>query len=447
MLKPVLQPQRPTERQYLSVSQLNRMAKSELEKQLGHVWLQGEISNFSAPASGHWYFSLKDQQAQVRCAMFKGRNRLLRFRPEDGQQVIVKARVTLYEARGEFQLVADIMEPAGVGALQLQFEQLKNKLAAAGLFDEDGKRPIPTAIKTLGIITSPTGAAIRDVLTVMERRFPLTEIIIYPAQVQGKDAHNTIIQALETANQRNECDALLLTRGGGSMEDLWCFNEESLAYAITNSSIPVVSAVGHEVDFTIADFVADSRAPTPSAAAEMLSRDQQQQRQTLDNYQMTLQDLMLSHIESLATHLNFLALKLADPDPILDKYQSAIQQLSARMNLFIEKKINTESTRLEQQKLHLSSLHPDKQLSSMKKDCHHLSKRLIQAMETQLNQQHQQLIHSAQRLHTVSPLATLDRGYSITLKDDVVVKSCADVNTGDIITTKLKDGVVTSQVQ
>ena len=353
-MKPLFQPNQPVGRQYLTVSQLNRMAKSQLEQHLGQVWLEGEISNFSAPASGHWYFSLKDEKSQIRCAMFKNRSYLAKFRPTNGQSVLIKAKATVYEARGEFQLVVDFIEPAGIGALQLEFERLKAKLTAQGLFAAERKKPVPSVIQCVGIITSPTGAAIKDVLTVMQRRFPLTQIIIYPAQVQGKEAHHTLIQALQTANQRNECDLLLLTRGGGSMEDLWCFNHQDLAYAIAESQLPVISAIGHQIDFTIADFVADLRAATPSAAAELITRDQDQLRQKLDDYHQLLNQKINEGLNTLESQINYLAVKLSNPDPLLKLYHASVEQFKKRMRLTLEQKLARQQNRLSQ--LHVKLL-------------------------------------------------------------------------------------------
>ena len=261
-------------REIFTVSDLNREARELLEGHFPLVWVEGEISNLARPSSGHIYFSLKDEAAQVRCAMFKMRNRLLNFQPENGQQVLARARISLYEARGDFQLIIEHMEETGDGALRRQFELLKHKLFEEGLFDESHKRELPSLPTRLGVITSPSGAAIRDILSVLKRRFPGIPILIYPVPVQGNEAPPAIIDAIKTAGIRKDCDLLILARGGGSLEDLWAFNDESVARAIYHCPIPVVTGIGHEIDFTIADFVADFRAPTPSAAAEYISPDQ-----------------------------------------------------------------------------------------------------------------------------------------------------------------------------
>lgn len=266
------------ERRIHSVTDLNRAARLLLESGLTSLWVEGELSNFARPSSGHWYFSLKDAQAQVRCAMFRQRNQLVGFVPREGVQVLVRARVTLYEPRGDYQLQVEHLEEAGLGALQRAFDELKKRLAAEGLFAAEGKRPLPYAPQRIGVITSPTGAALRDILHILARRFPAAEVIVYPVPVQGEAAPAAIVRALQLANLRAECQVLIIARGGGSLEDLRAFNDERVARAIAASELPIVSGVGHETDFTIADFAADARAPTPSGAAQLVSPDQQEWR-------------------------------------------------------------------------------------------------------------------------------------------------------------------------
>ena len=275
-----------------TVSPLNNVVRLLLEQEMGLVWLTAEISNLVQHSSGHWYFTLKDQQAQIKAAMFKGQNRRVSFRPQNGQQVLVQGQLSLYEARGDYQLIVEKMQPAGDGLLQMKLEALKTRLIAEGLFDPQRKRPLPSQPRQLGIITSPTGAAIHDMLTILARRDPALPVILYPSAVQGEGAVPVLLQALETAWRRNECDLLIIGRGGGSLEDLWCFNDERVVRAIATSPIPIVSAVGHETDVTLSDFAADLRAPTPSAAAELVSRDQQQQLHRLTQYQHRLQQAM-----------------------------------------------------------------------------------------------------------------------------------------------------------
>ena len=279
------------------------------------IWVEGEISNLARPASGHIYFSLKDSDAQLRCAMFKMRNRLTNFRPENGQQVLVRGRLSLYPARGDYQLIAEHMEEAGDGALRREFELLKQRLHSEGLFDEASKQSLPELPTRLGVITSPTGAAIRDILSVLKRRFPGIPVLIYPVPVQGNEAPPAIVEALQTANARNECDLLILARGGGSLEDLWSFNDESLARAIFDCPIPIVSGVGHEVDVTIADFVADIRAATPTAAAEAITPDQLSWSQSFDWYQQRLQQLVKNKIERQQEKIQWLHQRLQQQHP------------------------------------------------------------------------------------------------------------------------------------
>src|SRR6202522_2400896 len=295
-----------TERDIYSVSRLNREVRVLLERGFGTLWVEAEMSNFSRPSSGHWYFSLKDTNAQVRCAMFRQRNMLCAFTARDGQKVLVRARIGLYEPGGEFQLIVEHMEDAGLGALKRQFEELSAKLAAEGLFAAERKRPLPALPRRIGVITSPTGAAVRDILHVLARRFPAVAVLIYPVSVQGAAAAGEIVAALKLANRRAECDVLILARGGGSLEDLWAFNDEALARAIVASPIPVVSGIGHEIDFTMADFAADVRAPTPSAAAEIAVPDGEEWLISLSRLAHRLQRGLLRRVEAQRERLRWL---------------------------------------------------------------------------------------------------------------------------------------------
>ncbi|WP_144393807.1 exodeoxyribonuclease VII large subunit [Pleionea sediminis] len=446
MLKPVLQPKKPSEKKYLSVSELNRKVKGLLENQAGQVLIEGEISNFVAAASGHWYFTLKDASAQVKCTMWKGRNQHLKFRPEGGMQIYLRAKVTLYEARGDYQLAVDYMEPAGLGNLQMQFEQLKEKLNAAGLFDPRVKKAIPQTPQRVGVVTSPTGAAIRDIISVMHRRFPMTEIIVYPCQVQGKKAHHSIINAIESANQRKEVDVLLITRGGGSLEDLWCFNEEALAHTIHQSVLPTISAVGHEIDFTIADFVADVRTPTPSAAAELVTRDQNQVAQNIDDLGFRLIQSMDGLTAELEARLSYLLLRLADPEPLLESHASELEGLYVRLKHAMTSNLQELKESLHSSQLALLQYHPEKQLSQVESQNNALKKRLSFAARTYFKNKQNALTYVAAQLNTVSPLATLDRGYSITLHNETLINSSSQVSVGQTIETRLKTGRIFSKV-
>ncbi len=447
MLEPLLQPNTPSERRYLTITQLNHMSKVALERHVGDVWVTGELSGFKAQhASGHWYFSLKDDKSQIACAMFKGRNRQVHFQPEDGQKLLIKAKVTLYEPRGSYQLIVERMEPDGLGSLQIQFEQLKKRLSEEGLFDAESKKELPELPKTVALVTSPSGAVIRDVITVMKRRFPLTDIIVYPVQVQGAQAHTHIIQAIEQINQTHRCDLILLARGGGSLEDLWCFNEESLAYAIYHSELPIISAIGHETDFTIADFVADKRAPTPSAAAEMITPDSEQLCQMLDHYLENLLMHITDYLENAATQIYTLSLQINDPSNLLKLYQEKLQRhyhtlLSRHSHILYEK-----TQRLSELQQRLIQQEPKLLLTKFFTEHHHLTQRLAKSMVYYLQKQQQRLLSNSRQLHAISPLATLERGYSITKKNNQVVYSIKHVNEGDTLETQTSDGVIMSQV-
>jgi exodeoxyribonuclease VII large subunit len=321
-------------REVLSVSDLNRQARELLEGEFPLVFVDGELSNLARPSSGHWYFTLKDDRAQIRCAMFRNRNRYINFKPVDGTQVIVHGKVSIYEGRGDFQLIAEQMEEAGDGALRRAYEQLKQKLHLEGLFDDDQKSPLPPLPQHIGVITSPSGAAVRDVLTVMRRRFPAISLTILPVQVQGDQAPDQIVAAIETANQYPDMafDLLLVTRGGGSLEDLWAFNTEKVARAIHSSEIPVVSAIGHEIDFTIADFVADLRAPTPSAAAELISPDQNEWQQILAGYMNMFEGFMANQLSGMKATLSSLSRRLRHPGQRLEDQAQRLDDLEIRLS-------------------------------------------------------------------------------------------------------------------
>lgn len=381
----------------LSVSQLNREVKDILESTFPFVWIEGEISNFACPSSGHWYFSLKDASASVRCAMFSSRNRILKFTPESGMHVIARAKVSLYEGRGEYQLIIEQLEIAGFGALQKAFEQLKEKLAKEGLFIADHKKPLPALPKQIGVITSATGAAIRDILSVLKRRFSSLPIIIYPTAVQGAEAAKQIVAAIEIANSRNECDVLIIARGGGSIEDLWPFNEETVARAIYASQIPIISGVGHEIDITIADYVADHRAATPSAAAELVSPDCNEWLAILSKLSSRLTHLTPQFIQQKILQLDWLTQRLRDPRQQLTDQIQKLQQHEQRFN---------------------------------------------QTMKYLLQEKQQKLMHLSQSLNAISPLATLSRGYSIITREanGEIIRNSTQVDINEKITAQLNEG-------
>ena len=432
-----------------SVSQLNQSVRLMLENQLGAVWLTGEISNFSQPVSGHWYLSLKDENAQVRCAMFRMKNLRVSFRPTNGMQVLVHANVSLYEPRGDYQLIIESMHLAGEGLLMQQFEALKLKLAAEGLFAQHLKKNLPHFSKAVGIITSKTGAALQDILHILQRRDPSLKIIIYPTAVQGKDAATEIAQMIELANQRQEVDVLIVGRGGGSLEDLWCFNEEMVARAIFHSHLPVISAVGHETDVTIADFVADVRAPTPSAAAELVSRNQTELLQQLQYRRQRLEIALDRLFAEKRQKLKHLSLRLHNqhPQAQLRIQQQLITQLSHRLQQTLRhhwqktaENLTALSMRLYKNPLPLRLQQYEQQLAQLKV-------RLNSHMNLTLSLQQKQLAHLCGKLDSLSPLKVLARGYSITQnQQNFTIRSIKEVNIGEHIKTRLTDGNIISQV-
>lgn len=437
------------DRPILSVKDLNQMVKNLLDDAVGQIWLVGEISNLSKPSSGHWYFTLKDDSAQVRCAMFRNQNFKVGFAPQNGQQVLVKATVTLYEARGEYQLVLDSMQDAGAGLLQQKFDLLKNKLYEEGLFDPSHKRTLPENIRKVGIITSPTGAALHDICQILNRRDPSLQLIIYPTQVQGNEAAAQIIRMIELANQRAECDVLIIGRGGGSIEDLWSFNNENLARAIYKSQLTIVSAVGHEIDFTIADFVADIRAATPSAAAELVSHNKLERLKNIkiqeQHLSIAMDYYLMSRREKLSTLYHQLDMlhpktKLANKRHRLLHCYHVLQK---NIQQYLLKKINQHKI-LDKK---LSNLSPQNQIIYSLRLLDNSQQKIITVMQKKLIDAKHNVAIASSKLNSVSPLATLDRGYSITLNDqNNVIRQVEEVSVGDTITTKLKQGKFTSKI-
>lgn len=437
-----------TSRQILTVTKLNRLARTVLEGEIGLIWLSAEISNFVAAASGHWYFTLKDNKAQVRAAMFKGANRNVRIRPKEGDKILVRASVGLYEARGDYQLVVEHMESDGEGALKQAFEALKFKLNSEGLFDAANKRPLPEHVNRIGVITSSSGAALHDVLSVLKRRSPQTEVVVYPSMVQGDTASLQLIEALRTANRRNEVDVILLTRGGGSLEDLWCFNDEVLAREIAASSLPIVSAVGHEVDFTIADFVADVRAPTPSAAAEILSQDSTALQQTLHQYKQRLTRVITHYLQASKQQLALKEQRLntLHPESKIQYQWQTLDRLNLRLQHQMQRVFTHAEKRHQQLSARLAQQSPVSQLALAKDKLGNTTSRLSSALNTIMRNKKNALGTKVALLQSVSPLSTLARGYSITLLDDEPVNSVSDVKKGKNLTTKVSDGEIVSTV-
>lgn len=455
-------------RNVISVSDLNRSARRLLEGEFALVYVEGEISNFANPSSGHWYFTLKDDKAQLRCAMFRNRNQRIRFVPRNGLQIIVRGKISLYEGRGEFQLIAEHMEEAGDGALRRAYEKLKASLLGEGLFDESTKKPLPVMPQHVGIITSPTGAAIHDVLTVMQRRFPAVNISIIPVQVQGDDSAAQIAAALRLANQytRDPFDLILLTRGGGSLEDLWSFNTEVVARAIYDSNIPVVCAVGHESDVSIADFVADLRAPTPSAAAELITPDVNEWLAKIERLGKDINDSMRSVLVQHQNHLGHISKRLRHPGQRLQdlhqrlddleirlrnsfRYQLGtlnIDDISARLQSAMIRKL--EKLNSEVKLLSRGLVNPQAKIIAAQTNIGVLDsslRRLISHLQEKKQLSFQSLL---QKLNTLNPLSTLERGYAIvSTADDHVISHADQVSKGDVIKARLAGGQVIAQVQ
>ncbi len=433
-----------------TVSRLNQTVRSLLEREMGQVWITGEISNFSQPSSGHWYFTLKDDTAQVRGAMFRNSNRRVTFRPQHGQQVLVRASLTLYDPRGDYQIIVESMQPAGEGLLQQKYEQLKAVLSAEGLFDQQFKQPLPSPATCIGVVTSKTGAALHDILHVLKRRDPSLPVVIYPTPVQGDDAPAQIVRAIALANARQECDVLIVGRGGGSLEDLWSFNDERVARAIFASRIPVVSAVGHETDVTIADFVADLRAPTPSAAAEVVSRNQAELVRQIQSAQQRLEmamDFYLANRTRRFTQLNH-RLQQQHPQLRLARQQTVLERLQQRMRNALDSQFRQASVRQQRLAQRLNSQNPQPKIHRAQTRVQQLEFRLAQAIQSRMSQTRERFGSAITHLEAVSPLATLSRGYSVTtVSDGKVLKKTSQVRQGEMLTTRVKDGWLESEVK
>jgi exodeoxyribonuclease VII large subunit len=436
-----------TEKNILSVSQLNRRAKQLLETHIPLIWVSGELSNFAKPGSGHWYFSLKDEHAQIRCAMFKQANSRLRWQPESGMHVLVRARVSLYEGRGDYQLIIEHMEESGSGLLQQAFEDLKFKLQQEGLFDESQKQALPRFPNHIGIVTSATGAAVRDILSVIQRRYPIVKTTIIPVAVQGAGAASDIVNGINKAIKFSTFDVLILSRGGGSIEDLWAFNDETLARTIHACPIPIISAVGHEVDFTIADFVADIRAPTPSVSAEISTPDINEWLQTLDEFQLKLISLQSRLIQQKQQQLSFLQRRLRHPKQQIQYQQQRLRQIEQALFRNIKNMVDIQKQSLLTKIKQLKQQHPDAKIKVLSEKVNQLELRRQRAIAQILKGKQQQLSASVQLLNAVNPLTVLARGYSITNKTDgTVIHNKGQLSIGEKISIKLEKGKIISQV-
>lgn len=437
-------------RHILSVSLLNEQVRDLLENSFVNLWVEGEISNLSQPSSGHLYFTLKDAGAQIRAAMFRGNNRFLKFAPKNGQQVVLKARVSLYAPRGDYQLIVEHIEEAGLGALRRAYDELRLRLQEEGLFDAARKRPLPATAQHIAVITSATGAAVRDIISVLGRRFPGLPVTVIPVPVQGQDAAPAIVRAIALANAVTQAapnfDVILLARGGGSLEDLWAFNEESVARAITGSRLPIVSGVGHETDFTIADFVADLRAPTPSAAAELLSPDGEDLLDNLEGFEILLVRALRAQLARFGQQITHLRARLRHPGQRLQDMAQKLDDLEARLLRAQQHALRERQLKWAHLFARLRSRQPGQNLPALQQRVAVLEQRLSRSLTQQLHAQHTRLQHLAERAQLASPLAILARGYAILENDRGILRSVANVKSGDRIQARLRDGLLVATV-
>lgn len=427
-----------------TVEQLNGEIRNILENQLGVIWLKAEVSNFKPHSSGHFYFSLKDSKAQISAVMFRGHNAKLKFKPHDGLEVIVRGRITVYEPRGNYQIVCDSMEPVGAGALQKQFEQLKEKLKQEGLFLADKKKPIPTYPQHVAVVTSPTGAAIQDILNIMRRRAKSVKLTVVPALVQGVGATKSLCEAFENAQKIN-ADVIIIGRGGGSIEDLWAFNDETLARLIARSKIPVISAVGHEVDFTICDFVSDLRAPTPSAAAELVAKSSVEINQRLEQFYRLLRLSMEKNLKLKIQNLQLAKRRLIDPKKTLHDFFIKNDELLSRL----ESSMQTYLLHLKKdiQILEKKLVSPSQTIQKLKSGVDKNLIYLVKHFENHLTRTELVLKNNMAKLNSLSPLAVVERGYSIVMKDNKIIKSVKQIKKSDNIDIRLSDGIVKAELK
>ena len=432
-----------------TVSKINQLIKENLEVNFGNIWIEGEISNLRIPATGHLYFTLKDESAQIQAVIFKTQRRGIRFDIKDGLSVIANGRITVYETRGIYQIIIDYIEPKGIGALQLAFEQLKAKLSQEGLFDDRFKKKLPLLPKKIGIITSPTGAAIRDILQVINRRFANIHILIYPVKVQGEEAPKEIVRAIEELNKFNDIDVLILARGGGSIEDLWAFNEEIVARTIFSSGIPVISAIGHEIDYTISDFVADFRAPTPSAAAELVISSKEDFQKHLDFLHRRLEDLFFSKVKYLKKSLEMLTslCQAYSPLGVVRNLYQKIDELISRLEKKTLVLINGKKEALILTRGKILSHKPAQRISACREILKYTRQRLQLSVKTLLVNYKREYSKTASILSFLNPYSQLERGYSICQKPDgTVIKSILQVNSGEFLNVRVTDGEISCEV-
>ena len=432
-------------REILSISELNKTVKSLLETEFSFIYVEGEISNFSRPSSGHWYFTLKDEKAQIRCAMFRNQNRSVPFEPKNGQQVVLYGKVTLYEGRGDFQIITSSLELSGDGELRRSFERLKASLQKEGFFDQQKKKAIPKFPKKIAVITSPSGAAIKDIFSVVYRRFPALGMTVIPTQVQGEEAVPQIVNAIETANKQNSLyDLILLSRGGGSLEDLWAFNTEPVAKAIFSSSIPVVSAVGHESDFTISDFVADLRAPTPSSAAEQITPDAEMLKNDILETSDRLIRAARRAIDSCQNELSHLIRRIRHPNSRLNEFAQRLDELERRMLSQVSNLIRIKNSKLAERKIQS----PIQKILQINDRVKQLSRIMTQSHATLIKNRQASLNEKSSQLEALSPLATLKRGYAIVSEEvsGKIVRNSDEITEGEKLGIRLSNGALTAEV-
>ena len=438
-----------TEKTILTVSRLTSLLRGVLEENFEQVWVQGELSNLSSPSSGHCYFTLKDSGAQLRCVMFKSSVKNLKFRLADGMALIVRGHISVYDQRGEYQLICEYCEPAGIGALQTAFVQLKDKLSQEGLFAESHKQAIPRFPRRVGVLTSPSGAAIHDILTIIKRRFASLEVLIYPVRVQGEGAAMEIARAIDDMNRMAEVDVLIVGRGGGSLEDLWAFNEEAVARAVYRSHIPVISAVGHETDWTICDFVSDLRAPTPSAAAELIIASRDELHSLLDSLSHRLRLLMQNRLTTLGGRLAVLRRSLLDPRTMLGHLGQRMDDMNERLTMALRSSVMSLRGRFSHVDGALQSFSPALRIGAARQRIIILAASQERSMLQLLDESRQNFGSNSARLEVLSPLKTLARGYSIATRpgDGRVISDAAKLNTGELLQLKLYRGRIDCRVE
>ena len=433
----------------ISVSEINRRAKSILEENFPFVWIQGEVSNFFSAASGHWYFSLKDESSEIRCAMFANKSHRITFEPKDGDHLVLNGTLSIFEGRGQYQIIVEHIELAGEGALLKAFEELKKKLLTEGLFDDSLKKKLPSYPRNIAVVTSPDGAVIQDIINVLSRRSPFFDLTVVPTLVQGEKAAPLICEALNKASNLENIDLIILARGGGSIEDLWAFNNEEVARAIVNCPIPLVSAVGHETDFTISDFVADIRAPTPSIAAEIISQPYSELKETLEGYQSYLLKSVESQFDSQRTRITNLIKRIRHPGDKLREIGQKVDYLETALIQEMHQKVSFKKNQLNLTQLSLQQNSPQNKVKEAKVYLQNASKDLLKAFKLKIERKRKLLGELVATIEAVSPLSVLARGYSIisTEPEGKILSSSNQVKIGQTISSVLNKGSIKAEVK